>query len=76
MGTIEGPIIGSLFFVGLKQLLVLNVGEYHLIIFGVLFVLVVLFLPGGLVEAWTKIRKALFRRRSSKKMQQSLKTEN
>ena len=75
-GTIIGPIIGSIFFVGLKQLLVLNVGEYHLIIFGTLFILIVLFLPGGLVEAWTKIRKALTRRKNSQKMQQSLKPES
>ena len=53
-GTIIGPIIGVLFFVGLKQLLVWNVGEYHLIIFGTLFILIVLFLPGGLVEVWHK----------------------
>jgi len=59
MGTIIGPIIGSIFFVGLKQLLVWNVGEYHLIIFGTLFILIVLFLPGGLVEAWKKIQKLL-----------------
>jgi branched-chain amino acid transport system permease protein len=59
-GTIIGPIIGSIFFVGLKQLLVWNVGEYHLIIFGVLFILIVLFLPGGLVEVW-KRSKFIFR---------------
>jgi len=68
-GTIIGPIIGSVFFVGLKQLLVLNVGEYHLIIFGVLFILIVLFLPGGLVEAWKKIQKVLIRRLRSEKTQ-------
>ena len=68
-GTIIGPIIGSIFFVGLQQLLVMKVGEWHLIIFGVLFVLIVLFLPGGLVEAWTKIRKAFTHRTSSKGMQ-------
>jgi branched-chain amino acid transport system permease protein len=56
-GTIIGPIIGSIFFVGIKQLLVWNVGEYHLIIFGTMFILIVLFLPGGLVEAWKKTRK-------------------
>jgi branched-chain amino acid transport system permease protein len=59
-GTIIGPIIGSIFFVGLKQLLVWNVGEYHLIIFGTLFILIVLFLPGGLVEVWKK-SKYIFR---------------
>ncbi len=56
-GTIIGPIIGAVFFVGLKQFLVMNLGEYHLIIFGILFILIVLFLPGGLVEAWKKIQK-------------------
>jgi len=61
-GTIIGPIIGAVFFVALKEFLVLNVGEYHLIIFGVLFVLVVLFLPGGIVSVWAKIRDAIFRR--------------
>jgi len=58
-GTIIGPIIGSIFFIGIKQLLVWNVGEYHLIIFGTLFILIVLFLPGGLVEAWKKIQNIL-----------------
>lgn len=58
-GTIIGPIIGSVFFVGLKQFLVWNVGEYHLIIFGTLFILIVLFLPGGLVEAWKKSKQFL-----------------
>ena len=61
-GTIIGPVIGAVFFVVLKEWLVLNVGEYHLIVFGTLFILVVLFLPGGLVEVWERIRQALARR--------------
>lgn len=71
-GTIIGPIIGSIFFVGMKQLLVWNVGEYHLIIFGTLFILIVLFLPGGLVEAWQKIRALLRRRRTQPGKQSTL----
>jgi branched-chain amino acid transport system permease protein len=66
-GTIIGPIIGSIFFVGLKQLLVWNVGEYHLIIFGTLFILIVLFLPGGLVELWKKAQTYLRRGPGQKK---------
>jgi len=61
-GTILGPIIGAVFFVTLRQYLVLNVGEYHLIIFGILFILVVLFLPGGIVSIWGKVQRALTRR--------------
>ena len=72
MGTIIGPIIGSIFFVGLKQLLVWNVGEYHLIIFGTLFILIVLFLPGGLVEAWKKFQKLLATRFRGGKKQTAL----
>ena len=64
-GTIVGPIIGAVFFVLLKQYLVLNVGEYHMIIFGTLFILVVLFLPGGIVSLWGKLQKALSRRLKS-----------
>jgi branched-chain amino acid transport system permease protein len=61
-GTIIGPVIGAVFFVVLKEWLVLNVGEYHLIVFGTLFILVVLFLPGGLVEVWERIKQVLTRR--------------
>ena len=61
-GTILGPIIGAVFFVVVKEFLVLNVGEYHLIVFGVLFILVVLFLPGGIISIWKLARDALRRR--------------
>jgi branched-chain amino acid transport system permease protein len=57
VGTIIGPIVGAVFFVVLKEYLVLNVGEYHLLVFGVLFILVVLFLPNGLVGAWERVRQ-------------------
>jgi len=62
VGTIVGPIIGAVFFVILRELLALNLAEMHLIVFGTLFILVVLFLPGGFVGVWEKTRKALARR--------------
>jgi branched-chain amino acid transport system permease protein len=65
-GTIIGPIIGAVFFVALKELLAINLAEYHILVFSVLFILVVLFLPGGLVEAWTKIKKLIKRRSAAK----------
>jgi len=61
-GTIIGPIIGAVFFVIVKEVLALKLVELHLTVFGVLFILVVLFLPGGFVEAWEKIQEALARR--------------
>jgi branched-chain amino acid transport system permease protein len=67
IGSIIGPIIGAVFFVVVKEFLSLNFVEMHLIVFGVIFILVVLFLPGGLVEAWEKIRKMIARRSQVKK---------
>ena len=58
VGTILGPIIGSVFFVLLKQILSLYLpGGIHVAVFGVLFIIVVLFLPGGLIELMTRFRK-------------------
>ena len=56
VGTIHGPVLGALFYVILREILAVQLVELHLLIFGVLFVLVVLFLPGGLVEAWSRAR--------------------
>lgn len=61
-GTMIGPIVGAVFFVALKELLALKLAELHIIVFAVLFILVVLFLPGGLVEVWGKIKKAVAKR--------------
>lgn len=56
-GTLLGPIIGSLFLIILMELFALTLGKGYLIIFGGLFVLVVLFLPGGLIEASKRIQR-------------------
>lgn len=49
-GTIIGPIIGSAFLVVLSEVFANTLGQAHLIIFGFLFILVVLFLPQGLMS--------------------------
>jgi len=57
VGTILGPVIGSAFFVCLRQLLSMYLpGGVHLAVFGVLFIIVVLFLPGGLTDLLQKRR--------------------
>jgi branched-chain amino acid transport system permease protein len=50
LGTIVGPIIGALFFILVQDRLALTLEQVHQIIFGVLFIVVVLAFPGGLVE--------------------------
>ncbi len=64
IGTVAGPLIGAVFFVLVRDVLATNFAHIHLIVFGVLFVLVVLLLPGGIMEAWEKL---LERRNASSK---------
>lgn len=63
-GTFLGPLVGSVFLVILRELFALHLGEAHLIIFGSVFILVVLFLPGGLIgggpailKLWRSVRR-------------------
>ena len=44
-GTLLGPVLGAVFYVGLKEMFALTLGKGHIVIFGIIFILVVLFLP-------------------------------
>ncbi len=57
VGTVAGPLIGALFFVLVRDVLAANLVNIHLIIFGIIFIIVVLALPGGLTELWDKLRQ-------------------
>ena len=56
VGTLHGPVLGAVFYVLLKEYLAIRWVDFHLLIFGALFVAIVLLLPGGLVQAVAKIR--------------------
>src|SRR4030043_402858 len=60
-GTLIGPMIGSVFLVVLSEIFALTLGEAHLIIFGLLFILVVLFLPQGLMGGVDLARTWMYR---------------
>ncbi|HUH39695.1 MAG TPA: branched-chain amino acid ABC transporter permease [Castellaniella sp.] len=51
VGTLMGPLIGALVFLGLEELFWRNVLEFHAGLLGMLVVALVLFLPGGVREA-------------------------
>jgi len=55
-GTLIGPVIGSIFLVILSEVFALTLGDAHLIIFGILFILVILYLPNGLVGSADRFR--------------------
>ena len=59
VGTLQGPVLGAVLYVVLKEYLALRWVDIHLLIFGALFVGIVLLLPGGLVQAVERARAVL-----------------
>jgi branched-chain amino acid transport system permease protein len=62
IGTLTGPLVGAVFFVLVRDILASNLVNVHLVIFGIIFILVVLVLPGGIVEISTYTRRWFARR--------------
>ena len=62
ISTIAGPIVGSICFLALSEIFAVTLGQVHVLIFGFCFILIVLFLPGGLlsmkVETLKNMRKS------------------
>jgi branched-chain amino acid transport system permease protein len=56
LGTLSGPILGALILEPAQQYLALQYGEngWYLILYGLLFLLVILFLPEGIVPTLSK----------------------
>jgi branched-chain amino acid transport system permease protein len=61
VGTLQGPVLGAIFYVFLKEYLALRWVDFHVLIFGVMFIVIVLLLPGGLVEAASRVRSLFVR---------------
>ena len=55
MGTMIGPVIGAIVLTFLQELL-RGFGDLRLIVYGLALTLVVLFMPGGMVQAWQLLR--------------------
>lgn len=60
IGTILGPVVGTLFYIGLRELFPYVLPQdIHTIVFGVLFVVVILAMPRGLVDVPRKAGKLI-----------------
>jgi len=51
IGTLAGPLLGSIFFILGRDLMPTDVDEFQVVFFGLLFIVVVLLFPGGLSQA-------------------------
>jgi ABC-type branched-subunit amino acid transport system permease subunit len=49
IGTLVGPIVGAAFFLLLRETLSRFLTEFYLIPVGIIFVLIVIFMPQGLL---------------------------
>jgi branched-chain amino acid transport system permease protein len=58
MGTLVGPVCGALLLTLLPELL-REAGDWRLVIYGVALTLAVMFMPGGLVQAFRIVRAKL-----------------
>lgn len=56
-GTLVGPIVGAVLLLGASELFKTRFQESHLLIYGILIVVVVLFLPEGLVGGFEHRRR-------------------
>jgi branched-chain amino acid transport system permease protein len=57
VGTVIGPVIGAIFYILVREQLAVSMIQFHPIIFGILFILIVLLLPGGLIDVWSRVRR-------------------
>ena len=62
-GTVIGPVIGAVVFVLLKELFATHLGQVNVLIFGIVFIITVLFLPKGIVGMAGLFRKTRETRR-------------
>lgn len=76
VGTLIGPMIGAGFMMYFENVASAWLGEQWLLVLGLLFVLIVMYLPGGFVEGGRRLRAAIRRRRGHATVPQSTENDN
>ena len=64
-GTVFGPVLGAVVMSMLKEGLSTSIPQFHTIIFGVLVLVLIIWYPGGVIQAFDVIRRRLKRGRAS-----------
>jgi branched-chain amino acid transport system permease protein len=59
VNTLIGPMIGAAFMLYFENVVQAVIGEQWRLVLGLVFVLIVIFLPGGFVDLWRRARKAV-----------------
>jgi branched-chain amino acid transport system permease protein len=59
IGTLWGPVVGAMIVVMLSEVFRVFLSEAHVLVYGALIILVVMFLPEGIVGSMTKLRHRL-----------------
>jgi branched-chain amino acid transport system permease protein len=57
-GTVIGPVVGSVCFVLLKEFFAISLGQMNVLSFGIVFILIILFLPEGLIGLMKRLRRS------------------
>ena len=65
MGQLYGPVIGAALFAYLEELLLTKFPYYYMLTFGIILIIVILYLPNGLVGLIQKWRKGGLARQSA-----------
>jgi len=62
VGTLWGPVLGGGVYGVIEEELTARFPEFHLLLYGVLVILIILFEPGGLVGLLARLRRLILRR--------------
>jgi branched-chain amino acid transport system permease protein len=60
MGQLYGPVVGAAIFTYLEEFLITRFPYYYMLIFGIIMVVAILYLPNGLVGVLQKLWKRIF----------------
>jgi branched-chain amino acid transport system permease protein len=66
VGTLIGPVVGAIFFIAIREQLVVTLPNLHPIIFGIMFIIIVLVFPGGLVDIGERLKQLILRNTGNK----------